>query len=447
MASGGSSGQTVGSVTILDSSFANTDVAIVTSHTSFSSPATGGSLILDNVSLTNVHDAIRGSSGTILSGGSKTIGGWGQGHKYGPGGQKSFSGPISPFSRPSTLTSNGKFKTWSKPQYTHLPAAAFVSVRSAGAKGDGITDDTKVLKSVILKASREGKVLFFDAGTYRVTSTILVHPDSRIVGESYSVIMGSGPAFSDMKNPRPVVMVGLPGALGRVEWSDMIVSTQGAAPGAILIQWNLYSHEDSPSGMWDVHTRIGGFTGSKLQLANCPGTLFEKDVVDKECIAAFMSVHFTVFSSSVYLENTWFWVADHDIDDPNLGRITVFAARGLHISSNKGTFWLVGTGVEHHALYQFQFTNTQDVFAAQIQTETAYYQPNPPATIPFAALSEYGDYDFKTACAGKPGSCAMGWGLRVVDSESIVVYGAGLYSFFDNYSTGKHCPSGRFTSI
>jgi hypothetical protein len=31
----------------------------------------------------------------------------------------------------------------------------------------------------------------------------------------------------------------------------------------------------------------------------------------------------------------------------------------------------------------------------------------------------------------------MGWGLRVLDSKSIVVYGAGLYSFFNNYSTGK----------
>lgn len=438
MANGGSSAQRVGSVTILDSSFTDTDVAIVTAHTRSSSPATAGSLILDNVSVTDVGETVHSPDGIVLTGGSKTIGGWCQGHQYESRGPRAFIGPVTPFTRPGPLTANGNFKTWSKPQYNHLPASAFVSVRSAGAKGDGVTDDTKVLNSIISDASKIGKIVFFDAGTYKVTSTVIIPPGARIVGEAYSVIMGAGPAFSDMNDPRPVVMVGFPSPSGRVEWSDMIVSTQGAAAGAILIQWNLHSDEDSPSGMWDVHTRIGGFAGSELQLANCGATTAKSDVVNSKCIAAFMSVHFTDFSSGVYLENNWFWVADHDLDEPNLGRISVYAARGLQISSKKGSFWLIGTSVEHHALYQFHFRQTRDIFASQIQTETAYYQPNPGAIVPFAAVTAYGDYDFEAHCAGKPANCAMGWGLRVVDSESIVVYGAGLYSFFDNYSTGAY---------
>lgn len=31
----------------------------------------------------------------------------------------------------------------------------------------------------------------------------------------------------------------------------------------------------------------------------------------------------------------------------------------------------------------------------------------------------------------------MGWGLRVVDSTDLHVYGAGLYSFFNNYDASK----------
>jgi glucan 1,3-beta-glucosidase len=46
----------------------------------------------------------------------------------------------------------------------------------------------------------------------------------------------------------------------------MIVSTQGAQPGAVLIEWNLAAPTDSPAGMWDVHGRIGGFAGSQLQV-------------------------------------------------------------------------------------------------------------------------------------------------------------------------------------
>lgn len=436
MATGGSSAQTVGSVTILDSSFMDTDIAIITAHTSSSSPDTAGSLILDNVSVTDVGETIHGPDGILLTGGSKTIGGWGQGHQYGSDGQKAFVGPVAPFIRPDPLTANGRFKTWSKPQYNHLPASEFVSVRSAGATGDGVRDDTKILNSIIFDATKIGKVVFFDAGTYKVTSTIIIPPGSRMVGEAYSVIMGSGPAFSDINSPRAVVMVGSPGTNGRVEWSDMIVSTQGPAAGAILIQWNLHSDENSPSGMWDVHTRIGGFAGSELQLTDCGANTANVDVVNSRCVAALMSIHFTDFSSGVYLENNWFWVADHDLDESNLGRISIYVARGLQISSKNGSFWLIGTSAEHHALYQLYFRQTRDIFASQIQTETAYYQPNPGATVPFDALPTYGDYDFLTHCAGKPANCAMGWGLRVVDCESIVIYGAGLYSFFDNYNTG-----------
>ena len=29
-----------------------------------------------------------------------------------------------------------------------------------------------------------------------------------------------------------------------------------------------------------------------------------------------------------------------------------------------------GTAVEHHALYQYQFANTQNIYMGQIQTET-----------------------------------------------------------------------------
>lgn len=35
----------------------------------------------------------------------------------------------------------------------------------------------------------------------------------------------------------------------------------------------------------------------------------------------------------------------------------------------------------------------------------------------------------------------MAWGLRIIDSTKILVYGAGLYSFFDNYSTSCSTPA------
>lgn len=54
MFSGGSSAEAVVSVTLIDSSFTDTDVAITTAYNSSSLPEAAGSLILDNISLTNV---------------------------------------------------------------------------------------------------------------------------------------------------------------------------------------------------------------------------------------------------------------------------------------------------------------------------------------------------------------------------------------------------------
>lgn len=88
-----------------------------------------------------------------------------------------------------------------------------------------------------------------------------------------------------------------------------------------------------------------------------------------------------------------------------------------------------------------------------IQTETPYFQPTPNALVPFSPVASLNDPDFTAACAGVPGNCAAAWGLRVVNSRDVVVYGAGLYSFFDNYSTacstfsaGQTCQQ-RITSI
>ncbi|KAI9642597.1 hypothetical protein NHQ30_009402 [Ciborinia camelliae] len=438
MSAGGSSNEAVVSVTLIDSSFTDTDVAIITAYNSSSLPEAAGSLILDNISLTNVPVAIQESQNiTVLAGnrnGSMIISGWGEGNEYIPNGPTRFEGPIISFPRSESLSPGGNFYARSKPQYENCPLSEFVSVRTAGATGDGVTDDTAALNAIIEWAAVANKIVYIDSGVYKVTSTVHIPSGSRIVGESYPIIMGSGAFFTDIVHPQPVVEVGFPLETGIVEWSDTVVSTQGYMGGAILIEWNLASPAGSPSGLWDVHTRIGGFAGSDLQLNRCPKTPNNTGIV-LECRAAFMSIHISEYASGLYLENNWFWVADHDIEDPQLSQISIYAGRGLYCESRVGAIWLIGTAVEHHTLYQYQFDNTRDIFAGQIQTETAYYQPNPNALYPFPALAEWNDPDFAAMCGNATGgNCAEGWGLRIRDSDCVYVYGAGMYSFFNNYN-------------
>ena len=419
----------MGSITVLDSTITNTAVAFNTSS-NHTGPNTFESFILENIQLTNVAIAIEGAGGSTVLAGSKgttTIAAFGAGHSYtGTSGPTPFEGAFAPPARPASLLSGSRYYSRSKPQYEDRPVPLFVSARSIGAKGDGVTDDTASLQAGIDGAARRNKIFFFDAGTYKVTKTLYIPPKSRMVGESYSVIMSSGSFFNDQSNPQPVVQIGYPGQSGVVEWSDMIVSTQGMQEGAILIQWNLISSSDSPSGMWDVHTRVGGFDGSNLQLAQCPTTP-TVSTVDTHCIAAYTNMHITKGATGLYMENNWLWTADHDVDNPNLTQITIYSARGLLIESVLGTFWLVGTAVEHNTFYQYQLSGTQNIFMGQIQTETPYYQPNPAVPVPFTPNAALND---PTANNG-----ADAYGLRVLNSRNILVYGAGLYSFFDNYST------------
>ena len=455
-------GQSVGSVTFLDSIISNTDVAFWTARNSTSLPVSGGSLIIDNVVFQNVGVGVQNLEGSVLAGGSMTVSGWGTGNAYVPSGPihladdfihwgprdesvpigpVQFADNIAPLARPASLTVEGnKYYSRSKPQYENLPVSQFMSVRDAGAKGDGKTDDYAIIQQTIITAAAQGRVVFFDQGLYVVSNTLYIPPGSKIVGEAYPVILGTGTAFASMSNPVAVVMVGRPGETGEVEWSDMIVSTQGANPGAILIAWNLVSCPE-PSGMWDVHTRIGGFAGTDLQLSQCPTNSSNNMTVNSDCIAAFMSMHVSGGGSKLYMENVWLWTADHDIEDPNLTQISIFTGRGLYIESDSGPIWLVGTAVEHNALYQYQFANIQNLFAGQVQTETAYYQPNPNTTLPFSPLPQWKDPDFVADCQGVPGNCADGWGMRIIDSEDILIYGMGLYSFFNNYNTSKFSDS------
>ena len=423
----------VGSIAILDSEIKNTPIGITYGKAGATTPALANTFVFENLDLDNVPVAIQSPEGTVLAGstGKSTIAAWGRGNSYTSTSTapEFIEGPITPNTRPEDLVAGTHFYERSKPLYADVPASEFISARDAGAKGDGETDDTNILNALIAGATASGKIVFLDYGLYVVTGTIHIPAGARIVGEAFPIILSSGSFFADAKDPQPVVQVGYPGELGAIEWSDVIVSTRGAQAGAIGIEYNLASPSSAPSGMWDVHVRIGGFAGSDLQLAECaktPNTTITEDNYDEKCVAAFMSMHITKHASGLLMENCWLWVADHDLEEgAHNQQITIYAGRGLLIESQAGSIWLYGTGVEHHQLYEYQLVGTRGVVMGQIQTETAYYQPNPDATIPFASLRKYHDPVFDEG--------ESGWGLRIVDSSDVLVYGAGLYSFFDNY--------------
>ena len=487
--------QSVGSIILLDSSITDSQVGIKTSYNASSIPATAGTLAVQNVDFTGTTSAIVGADGvTQISSGGRTVEFLLQGDTYTPsnGGparvKRAPQAPTSPatdgcytmpnatntasslsptgtgvstnssmsnstgpsictaspipatasshvqaeLNKPAlsdSLLSNGAVFEKSKPHYEDVPASNFISVKSKGAKGDGITDDSNTIQTILDSATSD-QVVYFDHGYYVVTKTIEVPKNIRIVGEIWPLILAKGSFFSDQNAPQAVLRVGKPGDVGNVEISDMMVETAGPAPGAIMIQWNVQQASQGSAGMWDTHVRIGGTAGTNLQQTQCRGNTTDSKTFKPECAGSFLMFHATQQSSG-YLENCWFWVADHELDEIGYNKLNIFQGRGVLIESH-GPFWLWGTSSEHSQLYNYQVSNAKDVFMGAIQTETAYMQAAPNALDGgFTPSVVYSDPDFADCTTD---ACKKTWGLRVTDSESVFMYGGGLYSFFEDYS-------------
>ncbi|KAH0580279.1 hypothetical protein H2248_001793 [Termitomyces sp. 'cryptogamus'] len=418
--------QSVGAMAIIDSVATNTPIFVRNSQPSDNNLA--GSLVINNARLNNVQTAVGVVGGaTVLAGGTRTIKSWGQGNvfKGTSSGAKFVQGDIGNPSKPSSLLDgSGKIFGRMHPQYASYAVSEFVSVRDHGAKGDGRTDDTAALKAIFDKYAG-CKIIFFDAGTYIVTSTLTIPAGTRVVGEAWSVIAGSGKMFQDVSNPQVVVRVGEPGSQGILEITDMIFSTVGPTPGAIVVEWNVKQPAgfQGGAGAWDTHIRLGGALGTNLEVQQCPSS---GSGVDDGCYAAFLALHIQP-SATAYLEGLWAWLADHDLDGDGTSQISIYSGRGI-LSESAGPVWMIGTA-EHHALYQYSLVNARNHYMGLIQTESPYYQPSPAVPAPFSINARWKDPSFSSGLSSA-------WGLHVSSSTDIIIFGAGLYSFFNNYDQG-----------
>lgn len=80
----------------------------------------------------------------------------------------------------SLLDSNGTFFERAKPQYKDYDVGDFLHVKDMGTTGDGSTDDTVAFQQALYASM--GKILFVDAGSYILTSTVTIPIGSKIVG-------------------------------------------------------------------------------------------------------------------------------------------------------------------------------------------------------------------------------------------------------------------------
>jgi hypothetical protein len=225
-----------------------------------------------------------------------------------------------------------------------------------------------------------------------------------------------GVKFQNPHAPTPMFQVGNPGDVGVAHLADIMFTTHGPAPGAVMLRWYVAGRVPGDSGVWDVHFRIGGAVGTGMNATHCNITAQMNN--SPQCLGVHTLFHIAL-NASVYVENMWGWVADHDIDDG--AALNIFSPRGMLVETQRPV-WLYGTAMEHSYLYQYNLRRSQNVLCSILQTETPYYQPQ--FILNASAASDPGFYDNQTHA----------FSIYAGHVANIALYGVGMYSFFDRWN-------------
>jgi glucan 1,3-beta-glucosidase len=124
------------------------------------------------------------------------------------------------------------------PTYQDFSTDQVVNIKSAAdypVRGDGKTDDVANINAILLASV--GKVVYFPAGTYMVTDSVVIPPGSRIVGDPFASAISAklSSKFSNPNAPAAMIKLGNSGDVGVGQISDMIFTVADVLPGCKMV--------------------------------------------------------------------------------------------------------------------------------------------------------------------------------------------------------------------
>jgi hypothetical protein len=236
------------------------------------------------------------------------------------------------------------------------PMNTWANLRSLGAVGDGLTDDTEAFK----KAIAEHRAIYLPAGQYRVTDTITLRPDTVLIGLHPSVtrilLADSTPAFQGAGSPKPVLETPQ-GGTNVV--TGIGLYTNGINPRAVAAKWM----SGKNSMMSDVRF-LGGH-----------GTV-DPGASPEENSKVWQKIYNNNHTADSDLNRRWdnqypsLWITDGgggtflDIWTPS-----TFAQAGLYISNTSTEGRIYQLSSEHHVRNEVMLRNSSNWQIYALQTE------------------------------------------------------------------------------
>ena len=234
------------------------------------------------------------------------------------------------------------------------PMETWVNVRSLGAVGDGVADDTQALRNAIAHA----RAIYLPSGQYRVTDTITLQPDTVLIGFHPSVsrilLADETPAFQGVGSPKPLLETP-PGGTNVV--TGIGLYTNGMNPRAVAARWMAGTH----SMMNDVRF-LGGH-----------GTV-DPNATAAESSKIWHQIYNNTHTADSNLDRRWdgqypsLWISGGgtflDIWTPS-----TFAQAGLYISNSSVGGRIYQLSSEHHVRNEVVLDHASNWQIYALQTE------------------------------------------------------------------------------
>src|SRR6267378_4197629 len=232
----------------------------------------------------------------------------------------------------------------------NLPAMdTWFNIRTLGARGNGIADDTEALR----KAIAQHRTIYLPSGHYRISDSITLRPDSVLIGLHPSttriVISDSTPAFQGVGSPKPLLETP-PGGTNIV--TGLGLFTNGINARAVAAKWMAGSH----SMMNDVRF-LGGH-----------GTVDPNATWDK--------IYNNTHTADAKLERRWdgqypsLWVTDNGGGTfVNIWTPSTFSQAGLYISNTSTEGRVYELSSEHHVRNEVVLHHVSNWRIYALQTE------------------------------------------------------------------------------
>jgi len=229
------------------------------------------------------------------------------------------------------------------------PADTWVNLRSLGAKGDGIADDTAVLRSAIAAH----RAIYLPAGHYVISNTLALRPDTVLIGlhplATQIDLLDRTEAFQGVGTPKPVIEAPMGGTNVVI---GIGVYTNGINPRAVGVKWMAGAN----SMMNDVRL-LGGHGTNNLDgtRANPYNNNRTADPdVNRRWDGQYPSLWVTAGGGGTFF----------DIWTPS-----TFAQSGLLVSDTSTEGRVYAMSSEHHVRYEVQLRNVSNWRLYALQTE------------------------------------------------------------------------------